>query len=220
MRNINEFFNNRRFLKYELLKYGFINTDNKYSYEKDIICDKFKVQIVVSAQSVLASIIDTKTGDEYQIPFIAGSIGAFVGEVRKEFETLLRDIRDKCTEIHVFQTKLSIDILKYCKDKYSVSPEFLWKKIPLGAVLRKPSSQKWFAVLMKIKSQSIGIHNNEIIEILNIKLDPAQINILIDFQKFFPAYHMNKKSWLTICCNNCDKADKILSLIDTSYSLV
>ena len=220
MRNIDEFFNNRRFLKDELLKYGFAKNDNKYSYEQNIVGDKFKVQIVVGEQSVMISIIDTKTGDEYQIPFIVEASGEFVGEVRKEYEELLSDIRYKCTEINVFQTKLAFDILKYCEEKYLVFPEFLWKKIPSGAVLRKPSSKKWFGLLMKINSQSIGILKPEIIEILNVKLAPSQINALIDYQKFFPAYHMNKKSWITICCNNCDNIGNILELIDISYSLV
>ena len=42
---------------------------------------------------------------------------------------------------------------------------------------------------------------------------------IVDNEKFFPGYHMNKKSWITIKLDNSVDIKTIKKLIDNSYNL-
>lgn len=56
------------------------------------------------------------------------------------------------------------------------------------------------------------------IEIINVKLEPNQIKKLLKKKGFYPAYHMNKKNWITIILNDTVEDDYIMKLIEKSYS--
>lgn len=72
----------------------------------------------------------------------------------------------------------------------------------------------------------------ERIWILNLKCDPNLAPILYDFRAIFPAYHMNKRHWISVDLNandvlNLDKNSReildknlLFELIVQSYSLV
>ena len=45
------------------------------------------------------------------------------------------------------------------------------------------------------------------------------INDLVDGEKFFKGYHMNKKHWLTIRLDGSVSATEICNLVDISYEL-
>lgn len=56
----------------------------------------------------------------------------------------------------------------------------------------------------------------------NVKCDPEYAVALRDeFEDtVFPGYHMNKKHWNTVFCNRQLSDERILALIDHSYTLV
>lgn len=56
----------------------------------------------------------------------------------------------------------------------------------------------------------------------NVKCDPEYAVALRDeFEDtVFPGYHMNKKHWNTVFCNRQLSDERILGLIDHSYTLV
>ena len=72
---------------------------------------------------------------------------------------------------------------------------------------------------MKIKGQSLKI-KEPYIDIMNIKCNPDTITKLIDNVNYYPAYHMNKKYWLTIILNNDTNKKELYDLLDKSYNLV
>ena len=55
------------------------------------------------------------------------------------------------------------------------------------------------------------------VDILNVKNTPEKINALIDHIHYFPAYHMNKKHWISVCLNRTVLDSEIFSLIVKSY---
>ena len=59
-------------------------------------------------------------------------------------------------------------------------------------------TQKWFGLLMSVSPQSLRISGDARIDILNVKCDPLLIGSLRLKPGFFPAYHMNKRHWITI----------------------
>ena len=60
--------------------------------------------------------------------------------------------------------------------------------------------------------------------VLNLKCDPNLAPILHDFRAIFPAYHMNKRHWISVdlSANKAKNLDKnlLFELIVQSYSLV
>jgi len=61
--------------------------------------------------------------------------------------------------------------------------------------------------------------HDKIIEVINLHNSEEEIKKLIDCKKYFPAYHMNKKHWCTICLDGTVELKEIYKLIDISYEL-
>ena len=66
----------------------------------------------------------------------------------------------------------------------------------------------------------IGKRVNEFSMIDDQKYILNQILEIIDNKNIFPAYHMNKKHWISIVIDKNIKLEAIKELIDISYSLV
>ena len=73
---------------------------------------------------------------------------------------------------------------------------------------------------MSIPYKTLGLEKIGKIDVLNVKLNPDLIESLIDKKHFFPAYHMNKKYWITILLDSDMDMDLVKSLIDESFKLV
>jgi len=55
-------------------------------------------------------------------------------------------------------------------------------------------------------------------DVLNLKLDKEKIPELIRKNGIYPAYHMNKKYWVSVSLDETLKDEEILKFIDESYS--
>ena len=111
------------------------------------------------------------------------------------------------------------EIVAYIKNKYRDELEFLWEKSPKNAVVRRKSSKKWYAVILTVSKRKLNLDSDEIIEVINLHNIAEEIKKLIDYKKYFPAYHMNKKHWCTICLDRTVELKEIYKLIDVSYEL-
>ena len=105
--------------------------------------------------------------------------------------------------------------------EYAVTPEYLWEGDNITAALRHQDTKKWFGVLMRISARKLNLDSNREVDVAVIKLDPDLIQELIAANpgKLFPAYHMNKKHWLTILLDETVDADLVKALINDSYRL-
>ncbi|AFU19691.1 MmcQ/YjbR family DNA-binding protein [Actinobacillus suis] len=114
-------------------------------------------------------------------------------------------------------------ILHYAKTQYGVEPEFLFvDKYPSYAiaVLRHQNAkQKWFALLMTVPNKSLGLAGEEVSDIVTLKCDPEMVSILQQDKNVLPAYHMNKKHWLSIVLDQGFDFDEMKKLLDWSYDL-
>ena len=89
-------------------------------------------------------------------------------------------------------------IFKYAAEKFGAKPEYLWKKYPDYAVLRRADNNKWFAVIMNITKDKLGLDSKDEADIIDVKCDPLMIGSARMSGGVFPAYHMNKEHWITI----------------------
>lgn len=111
------------------------------------------------------------------------------------------------------------ELLTFIAETYSAREEHLWADTPEAAVFRHDSSKKWFALIMCIPKSRLGIPQDGSADILNIKCEPLLIDSLIGQEGFYPAYHMNKKHWITVALSEAKDDAKIRQLLDMSYDL-
>ena len=108
---------------------------------------------------------------------------------------------------------------KFITDFYGASPEFLCMSQPTYAVYRHSRNNKWFAVIMEISGDKIGLNTDKTIEVVNLKCDPLLIGSVLMEEGIHKGYHMNKNYWITVRLDGSVAADKIKWMIDLSCDL-
>lgn len=111
------------------------------------------------------------------------------------------------------------ELERYIQETYSVEPEFPWEKYPTYTVYRHRGGQKWFALVMDVAGEKLGLSNVERLDILNVKCDPILLGSCLLEPGFFPAYHMNKENWITIALDGSVDAEQIKLLLERSFAL-
>lgn len=110
-------------------------------------------------------------------------------------------------------------VFTYIKKKYKTSPEYPWAKYDSNAVFRHSDNKKWFALVMSVGREKLGISGNGYVDVINLKIDDMMFrDILIRQEGIFPAYHMNKEHWITVLLDGTVEEDKVYDLIDASYA--
>lgn len=108
---------------------------------------------------------------------------------------------------------------KYILDIYGVVPDFPWESNPTFAVYRHKSNRKWFALVMNIPKSKLGLHDDGMIDVVNLKCDPVLTGSLRLENGIFPAYHMSKDKWISVALDGSVDDGKIKMLLDMSYEL-
>ena len=110
-------------------------------------------------------------------------------------------------------------LLGYLRQKYRHEPEFLWEKFPDNAIVRRTDNKKWYAAVLTVAAGRPGLDNAAAAEILDLRGRPEDMEKLLDRQKFFPAYHMNKKHWYTVFLDDSLSDEELCRRTDESFLL-
>ena len=219
MRKINNFIKDKKIDFKKLEEFGFKLIDNSYYYQTLLLKNQFKMSVKINLDnSIFTEIIDTETNEPYILYLIEKRSG-YSEKVYKEYSDILEKIKKKCFEDEIFKANYTKEVINYIKNKYRDELEFLWEKSPKNAVVRRKSSKKWYAVILTVSKRKLNLDTDEIIEVINLHNIVEEIEKLIDNKKYFPAYHMNKKHWCTICLDGTVELKEIYKLIDVSYEL-
>ena len=109
-------------------------------------------------------------------------------------------------------------VFDYIKKKYHVLPEYPWRKYDSNAVFRHTDNKKWFALVMDVQGNKLGLSGSEYIGVVNLKMDDLFFrDIIIKEDGIMPAYHMNKMHWVTVLLNGMVPEKRVLELIDMSF---
>ena len=101
-------------------------------------------------------------------------------------------------------------VFDYIKKKYHVLPEYPWRKYDSNAVFRHTDNKKWFALVMDVQGNKLGLSGSEYIDVVNLKMDDLFFrDIIIKEDGIMPAYHMNKMHWVTVLLNGITALMKI-----------
>ena len=111
-----------------------------------------------------------------------------------------------------------VELSKFMLDTYGVMADFPFSNDNETAVFRHKKSGKWFCLFMQIPENSLGVIGNKTISVINLKCDPELAVILHDNKGIFPAYHMNKKHWISVVLDAVPKS-QVEDLIGESWNL-
>lgn len=204
------------YLKEEnLVGYGFIREGNYYKLKKSLDDKDFYCVFVITNKIFDVRVFESD-GEEYLPFYIKKNNGSYSAKIKEKVELLIADILFNCFQ----RTNIKEQLIEYVKDKFQTIPEYPWKKDPTSATLKTANSNKWYGLIMNIPFQALKINKSGNIDVLNVKVDPDKINSLIDRIHYFPAYHMNKKHWLSIILDGDVDLDVVKELLTKSYKLV
>ena len=204
----------------KLEEFGFKLKDNSYYYHTSLLKNQFKMSVKISLDnSIFTEIIDTETNEAYVLHLLEMRRSGYSEKVYKAYSEVLEKLQKECFEDERFKANYAKEIIDYINNKYGDKLEFLWEKSPKNAVVRRKSTKKWYAAILTISKRKIGLNSYELVEIINLHNSQEEIEKLIDYKKYFPAYHMNKKHWCTICLDGTVELKEIYKLIDISYEL-
>ena len=156
--------------------------------------------------------------EEYTLFSAEVAVGSFTASIRESALAIAEDIARTCFAPATIKETL----LEYVLSRYGTVPEAPWEDEPDYHTLKTARRQKWYGIFMRIPYSRLGLDASGETDIMNIKLPPEKVQQLTDGVHFFPAYHMNKKYWLSVLLAGDSHAplEDIEALIDESYSLV
>ena len=188
-----------------------------YTLRKNISGGDFYVlfRLNPAAETLSAQVYDAATDEKYALFDMNRAHGSFVAAMRKEVQEILADIRRTCF-VSVDQKDRYIAFLKA---HFGCGPDFPWQDTPDFCVFRR-ENQKWFALIMRITYKQLGLQGDEDVWVVNLKADADSIGALIDKKSVFPAWHMNKKHWITVLLTAATDFDRLCALTERSYALV
>ncbi len=111
------------------------------------------------------------------------------------------------------------EICEYITETYGSVPENPFSDDNETTVFRHGDNKKWFALIMNIPKSRLGIHSEEKIHVMNLKCEFVLASSLFSEEGIFPAYHMNKKHWISVCLDGSVDIDRIKWLIAVSFDL-
>ncbi|MCH5164845.1 MAG: MmcQ/YjbR family DNA-binding protein [Clostridiales bacterium] len=108
-------------------------------------------------------------------------------------------------------------VYEYVEKEYGSLPEHLWTAFPLYSVFRRVDNKKWYAIIMDIQRSKLGLEGEEYVDIIDVKCSPATREKLTGKPGFLPAYHLNRKNWITVLLDGSVDTKTLFELIDESY---
>ena len=111
-------------------------------------------------------------------------------------------------------------ITQYIQDTYGTEAEYLWADSPGNAIFRHSASKKWYAVMMRVLPEKLGLMGEGVLDVMDIKCSTIMVGSLLSTKGFLPAYHMNKNHWISIVLDNSVPDDQIIPLLELSCDSV
>ena len=212
-----EIFKAYQFNSKKAKEYGFVENQGVWTYSSTILQGDFLMMVTVEDGDLSFQVYDQETGDLYPQVHMESMRGTFVGSVREACLEVLYDIRKACFEVQEFLCPQTKRIITRVQEMYENQLEYLWEKSPDTAVLRHEDNQKWYAILMRIPWDRLDKGREGLVEAVNLKHD--QVADLLSQDGIYPAFHMNKRYWISLPLDDTLTDEKVLELFERSWFL-
>lgn len=120
-----------------------------------------------------------------------------MGNVKSQYEEILLSLAEQCYEPDVFHMSQALEVIEHVHNTYGDELEFCGKSLRvLYGSARIIINGMGYAFYHR--SVSWELDGDDLIEIIDLRIQPEELESLTDHQYYFPGYHMNKKHWLTV----------------------
>jgi len=110
------------------------------------------------------------------------------------------------------------EIFRYVKETYGVSEDYPFRIAPSYPVMRHEDSRKWFALIMDVERDKLGLEGTDRVDVINVKVkDPFLVELLAQQAGYFRGYHISKGSWISILMDGTVPFEEICGWIDESF---
>lgn len=203
--------------KEKLEELGFVEFEGALRLKKEIAGGEFYAVIRLSEKSLTAEVFETLNDEKYVLFDVPSAKGTFVGQIRSEVQGFIDEIREKGFDSQDIRKKY----LDFIQSEFSAAGDTPWADEGdfKSSVYRCPNG-KWFALVMEIKFKNLGFESEEPVWMVNLKADAEKIPEITDRKSIFPAYHMNKKYWITVLLTSVTDFEQLCELTRRSYELV
>ncbi len=212
-----EIFKSYQFNQEKARAFGFVENSGVWIYSCQILQSDFIMTVSITFDNVSFQVFDQETGDLYPQVHMESMRGSFVGSVREACMEILYQIRKACFDVQDFICPQTKRIMVQVQEQYGNQLEYLWEKSPDTAVLRHEGNKKWYAVLMKISWDKLEKCREGQVEAVNLKHD--QVADLLSKKGIYPAFHMNKRYWISVALDDTLSDEKVLELMERSWNL-
>ncbi|MBQ9414103.1 MAG: MmcQ/YjbR family DNA-binding protein [Clostridia bacterium] len=216
-------FRRKRFIPERMLSFGFTQTDDGYHLEREFLNGDFEALLTISKEGDLTGVvIDKMNGEDYRPLRLDRFQGAYVNTVRAAYEELLRDVAASCCREMLFASDQANRLADRIRAAYGVLPDYPWAASgdDDSGVFRHPDSAKWFALLMDLSYDTLQKDGDDRpVDVLNLKATPDDIPRLTARPGIYPAYHMNRKHWISVALDDRLTDDEVMALVEDSFCL-
>ena len=110
------------------------------------------------------------------------------------------------------------EIFKYVKKKYGTEPDYPLPTAQGFPVLRHEDNRKWFAIIMDVPREKLGLEGTDRVDVLNVKMGDSMLaDILTQQTGYFRGYHISRGNWISILLDGTVPFEDICKWIDESY---
>lgn len=200
------------------LKFGFKKTGPEtFEINLPLKTPDFEVQIIIDHNEIKLKVFELPDRLEY-LPFNLNEDegGSFVNQIRSDVDEVVYQVIESCYQLKDYRER----VFDFVRAELNTKLETPWDKHPEFYVMKTANRQKWYGLMMRISYQLLDPQQSGIVDVLNLKAPPLKIVDLIDYQTFYPAYHMNKKHWVSVVVDEKINLKQLQALIRQSYQLV
>lgn len=208
----------KQFIPSLALKFGFKKTGPEtFEINLPLKTPDFEVQIMIDHNEIKLKVFELPDRLEY-LPFNLNEDegGSFVNQIRSDVDEVVYQVIESCYQLKDYRER----VFDFVRAELNTKLETPWAKHPEFYVMKTANRQKWYGLMMRISYQLLDPQQSGIVDVLNLKAPPLKIVDLIDYQTFYPAYHMNKKHWVSVVVDEKINLKQLQALIRQSYQLV
>ena len=199
---------------------GFRKVNDVWQYEQAFLDGAFHAVLTIDAAGrVAGKVIDTMTEEEYLPLRLTNPAGSYVYGVRHAYEELLRRIADTCFVRLPFASPQANRLCQRIQETWGDAPEFPWKQkaYATSGVFRHPETRKWYAAILPVSWDKVVPGREGDVELLNVKVADAAAKVT-SYAGCYPAYHMNKKYWVSVSLDETMTDAAIWDMLRGSYA--